>query len=163
MIDYQLRGKVAKLEATIRCLLCSVRNNNVEIDPIFAESAANNITDSNIEFLQSLDYNSLNNKPDNSTDLLYTSDIDYTVELKKPITMLTLDGESTNIYLPKIEEAKGLILIVFNDSGSPSNLICDSSDGDGLWEGGMDFNTISIGESQGRNIMNNGRQYKILT
>lgn len=64
-IDYNLQNRVKKLEQLFKCVYCEIKkgNENTEVDPIFTASPAYNITTNDINFLDTKDYNNLNNLP----------------------------------------------------------------------------------------------------
>lgn len=96
----------------------------------------------------------------------YTSDADFNVVTdslnRARVQFLTLTGSSTNVHLPAINSCVGKIIFIINDGTSDSNIFCDPSDGNGVWEGGMLGPSTNLLKDTVIRIINDGIKFRVL-
>lgn len=89
--------------------------------------------------------------------VVVTSEPSYDVASVVRTTIITFNGDGSQLNLPSISQTKGLIIILTN--AGTGDLTITSPDG--VWEGGMQMESTSMDVGSTARIVNDGVAYRI--
>lgn len=145
---YTLLGRLQLLERNIHKINCYLKSQQggeiTESDPVFSQSPASGITQENIEFLTTLDYNSLNNIPNRTPQMITTNVSEYNLVPTGGTILITFYGTTTNLILPTVADHLGQVILLYNGGTGDVTISSNPNDGDVVVDGGMTMNSTNL-------------------